>query len=378
MAGFVADNILKGKMKIIHWREIASADPAKDYILDVRTEEEHRLGAIPGSTNIPVDSLRSRLPEIPSDKRIIIYCAVGLRGYIAYRILTQNGFENVVNLSGGYKTYSISNELENVEQFFAGQIKSDDTLMDVDTETSLSVDATGLQCPGPIMQLKSSYDKLSIGEQLEIRATDQAFGKDVASWCNITGARLVSIENRKGIITAKIRKGEQSSTCKFTAGSGITGDNKTIVVFSDDMDKALASFVIANGAASMGKKVTMFFTFWGLNVIKRQEKVNVKKDFMGKMFSLMLPKGAGALRLSKMNMFGLGSTMMKRIMKRKNIDTLESLISQAQANGVEFIACTMSMDVMGVKEEELMDGVNFAGVATYLERSEEANMSLFI
>lgn len=378
MAGFVADNILQGKMNIIHWREIASIDPSRDFLLDVRTEEEHRLGSIPGSTNIPVDSLRSRLSEIPSDKRIIIYCAVGLRGYIAYRILSQNGFENLANLSGGYKTYSISNELENVEQFFAGEIKSDDTLMDVDTETTLSVDATGLQCPGPIMQLKSSYDKLSIGEQLEIRATDQAFGKDVASWCNITGARLISIENRKGIITAKIRKGEQSSTCKFTAGSGIVGDNKTIVVFSDDMDKALASFVIANGAASMGKKVTMFFTFWGLNVIKKQEKVKVKKDFMGKMFSLMLPKGASTLKLSKMNMFGLGSLMMKGIMKKKNIDSLESLISQAQANGVEFIACTMSMDVMGVKEEELMDGVNFAGVATYLERSEEANMSLFI
>jgi peroxiredoxin family protein len=99
---------------------------------------------------------------------------------------------------------------------------------------------------------------------------------------------------------------------------------------------------------------------------------------MGKMFGMMLPKGASYLKLSKMNMMGMGSAMMKGIMKRKNIDSLESLIAQAQANGVEFIACTMSMDVMGVKEEELMDGVTLAGVATYLERSEEANMSLFI
>ncbi|MFA7179903.1 MAG: FAD-dependent oxidoreductase [Bacteroidales bacterium] len=378
MAGFVADNILKGKMKIIHWREISKANPENDLLLDVRTQEENSLGSIPGSVNIPVDSLRDHLEELPKDKRIIVYCAVGLRGYIAYRILTQNGFSNVVNLSGGYKTYSISNELGTVGQFFAGQIGSDDSLVEVDKETVLSVDATGLQCPGPIMQLKSSYDKISIGEQMEIRATDQAFGKDVASWCNITGAKLISVENRKGIITAKIEKGEASSSCHFKGSNAISGDNKTIVVFSDDMDKALASFVIANGAASMGKKVTMFFTFWGLNVIKRKDPVKVKKDFMGKMFGMMLPKGASALKLSKMNMLGMGSAMMKMIMKNKNIDSLESLIAQAQANGVEFIACTMSMDVMGVKEEELMDGVNFAGVATYLERSEEANMSLFI
>ena len=144
------------------------------------------------------------------------------------------------------------------------------------------------------------------------------------------------------------------------------------------MDKALAAFVIANGAASMGKKVTMFFTFWGLNVIKRTEKESVKKDFIGKLFGLLLPKGASSLRLSKMNMFGLGGKMMRFVMRKRKIDSLESLIEQAKSNGIEFIACKMSMEVMGIKEEELMEGVNFAGVATYLERSEEANMSLFI
>ncbi len=379
MAGFVAENILNGKVKIIHWRDAANTNPKKDILLNVNTKEEYELGSIPGSINIPVDSLRERLSELPKDKRIIVYCAAGLRGYVAYRILAQNGYENVYNLSGGYKTYSIANEIGTVGEFFAGAIGSDDFLVEVDKETVLSVDATGLQCPGPIMQLKSSYDKIGMGERLEIRATDQAFGKDVASWCNIMGAKLISVENRKGVITAKLEKGKQSSSLQFNASSGIiAGDNKTIVVFSDDMDKALASFIIANGASSMGKKVTMFFTFWGLNVIKRREPVKVKKDFLGTMFGMMLPKNASALKLSKMNMLGMGSVMMKLIMKRKNIDSLESLIAQAQANGVEFIACTMSMDVMGIKEEELMDGVNFAGVATYLERSEQANMSLFI
>jgi peroxiredoxin family protein/TusA-related sulfurtransferase len=256
------------------------------------------------------------------------------------------------------------------------KIGSDDQVEEhVDEKAKVCIDACGLQCPGPIMQLKSAYDTINIGERLEIRATDQAFGKDVSSWCNITGAKLIGVENSKGIITATIEKGEQTSSCRVLGGGG---DNKTLIVFSDDLDRALASFVIANGAAAMGKKVTMFFTFWGLNVIKKREKVAVKKDIFGKMFGMMLPSSSKALSLSKMNMGGIGSKMMRFIMKKKNIDSLESLIEQAQKNGIEMIACTMSMDVMGVKEQELMDGVTLGGVATYLERVEESNMSLFI
>ena len=149
-------------------------------------------------------------------------------------------------------------------------------------------------------------------------------------------------------------------------------------MFSDDLDKALASFVIANGAASTGKKVTMFFTFWGLNVIKKQNKPDVSKDIFGKMFGWMLPSDSTKLKLSKMNMMGMGSWMMRLIMKKRNIDSLESLMKQAIDNGIEMIACTMSMDVMGVKKEELRDNVVLGGVATYLERAEEANVNLFI
>jgi peroxiredoxin family protein len=156
------------------------------------------------------------------------------------------------------------------------------------------------------------------------------------------------------------------------------GDNKTFIVFSDDLDKALASFVIANGAASTGKKVSMFFTFWGLNVIKKREKPSVAKDIFGKMFGMMLPSHSGKLKLSKLNMGGAGSWMMRLIMKNKKISSLEELMQQAVDNGVEMIACTMSMDVMGVKEEELLDNVVYGGVASYLERAEESNVNLFI
>lgn len=155
-------------------------------------------------------------------------------------------------------------------------------------------------------------------------------------------------------------------------------NKKTIIVFSGDLDKALASFVIANGAAAMGNEVTMFFTFWGLNILRKPEKIRTKKSFLEAMFGWMMPRGAGKLGLSKMNFGGIGAIMMKSIMKQKQVNTIQELIESAQALGVKMIACTMSMDVMGFKEEELIDGLEFAGVATYLGEADEANVNLFI
>ena len=375
MAGFVAENILNKKSRIIQWRELAEL-PADTIRIDVRTHDEYKLGTIPGFINIPVDELREHLDELPKEKPIVVTCAVGLRGYLAYRILVQNGFKHVRNLSGGYKTWSVatapikeivSHKPEIPERTRNGTSDSQINL--------LKVDACGLMCPGPVMQLKKNYEALKIGEQLQITATDQAFGKDVTSWCKMTGAELVALENKNGVVAATIRKQEKTASCEISRNNA---DNKTLIVFSDDLDKALASFVIANGAASTGKKVTMFFTFWGLNVIKKQHKPTVTKDIFGKMFGWMLPTHSGKLKLSKMNMGGAGSWMMRLIMKRKRIDSLESLIQQAIDNGVEMIACTMSMDVMGVQKEELMDNVTLGGVASYLERAEEANVNLFI
>ena len=375
MAGFVAENILKGKSRIIHWREIdgLSADTIR---LDVRTREEYKLGTIPGFINIPVDELREHLAELPKEKPIVVTCAVGLRGYLAYRILTQNGFTNVRNLSGGYKTWSIATApVKEIDDCPANSSQAANCGCSASQATTLKVDACGLMCPGPVMQLKKNYATLGAGEQLLITATDQAFGKDVASWCKMTGAELVSLENKNGVVAATIRKQEKQEVCNLPDKAA---DNKTLIVFSDDLDKALASFVIANGAASTGRKVTMFFTFWGLDIIKKHRKPAVSKDLFGKMFGWMLPAHSGKLKLSKMNMGGAGSRLMRLIMKKKRIDSLESLIQQAVDNGIEMIACTMSMDVMGIQKEELLDNVTLGGVASYLERAEEANVNLFI
>lgn len=377
MAGFVAENILKKKVNILQWRDIVNLNPADSILIDSRTKEEYEFGHIEGALNIPVDELRGRLSEIPKDKKIVVYCAVGLRGYLSARILMQHGYEEVYNLSGGYKTYSCAvtdNALKNTCDVI---IKDDGKMENKENTTikTINIDACGLQCPGPIMQLKKNYDLINPGDRLEIKVTDQAFGEDLNGWCRMVGAEVISMDNSGGVITATVEKKAKDDTCPVSAN---VKDNKTLIVFSDDLDRALASFVIANGAAASGKKVSIFFTFWGLNVIKKAKKPAVQKDFMGKMFGMMLPSSSKKLSLSQMNMGGIGSKMMRGIMKNKNIDSLESLMQQALDNGVEFIACSMSMDVMGIKKEELMDGITIGGVAAYLDRAENANVNLFI
>lgn len=371
MAGFVADNILKKRVETILWSDVASL-PADVVKIDVRTPAEYELGTIPGFVNIPVDELRGRLAELPKDRLIVVTCAIGLRGYLAYRILKQHGFTHVKNLSGGYKTWSAATMSVGQPDASCDSCCGDEPCS---TKNIVEVNACGLMCPGPIMKLKSTYEQLDNDAMLCITATDQAFAKDVKSWCKMTGADLVSLDKQAGQVKALVRK-QQPKACAPAQQGG--AENKTIVVFSDDLDKALASFVIANGAASTGKKVSMFFTFWGLNVIKKSQKPAVEKDIWGRMFSWMLPSDSKALKLSQMNMMGIGSKMMRFLMKKKKINSLESLIAQAREQGVEFIACTMSMDVMGVKQEELLDDVTLGGVATYLERTEEANLNLFI
>ncbi len=380
-AGFAAENILRGLVKVITWKELFESDRSKLLLLDVRTPDEVEINRVNGALTIPVDDIRARLKEIPKDKKIVVFCAVGLRGYFACRILMQSGYTDVYNLSGGYKIYELATGKQSNEDVFTHDEYDIEGVVyenreKIDMSKTVEVDACGLQCPGPILRLKQEVDKLRVGEILEIKASDPGFMKDSQSWCNVTGNKLISINSDKGVITAVIQKGESLPSCKVSDNGG--SENKTIIVFSNDFDKVLAAFVIANGAASMGKKVTMFFTFWGLVVLKKKKSGRVKKDFMGKMFGMMLPKYSKKLTLSKMNMGGMGTVMMRGRMKAKQVDSLETMINQALENGVKFIACQMSMDVMGVKKEELMDQVEIGGVASYLEEADKSSHNLFI
>lgn len=400
MAGYVAENILTGKCRTLHWREVAGL-PEETVRIDVRTRAEYELGSIPGFVNIPLDELREHLDELPRNRPLVVTCAVGLRGYLASRILTQHGFDDVRNLSGGYRTWFAATApltppdgcgergASAPRAAEAAPVSEDGSVGSEAPATSaacgcgevVEVDACGLMCPGPVMQLKRCYEGLSVGGRLRIRATDQAFARDVVSWCRMTGARLEGVEQHGGIVEATVSKGEAAAApacCGASPSPSGAADGKTLIVFSDDLDRALASFVIANGAAAAGKHVTMFFTFWGLNIIKKQQKPSVAKDLFGRMFGWMMPSDSRRLSLSKMNFFGLGSRMMRHVMWTKRIDSLEQMMRQAADNGVEMIACTMSMDVMGIRREELLDNVTLGGVAAYLEQAEQANVNLFI
>ncbi len=378
IAGYTAANIINGTMPIIHWRELKDMDLSGTTLIDVRTADEYSLGTIRNAINIPVDELRERIHEIPADKPVIVFCAIGLRGYIALKILTGHNFKNVRNLSGGYKTYELATQtITHKNNNTNPTEKMNETYNANSCENKvITVDACGLQCPGPILKLKKNMDTMNAGERIEVKATDPGFPRDAEAWCQSTGNRFLSQTNENGYYSVVIEKG--GSQPVMTSVGGAMSKNKTLIMFSDDLDRALATFVLANGAAATGHKTSIFFTFWGLNVIKKVKKPAVKKDFFGKMFSLMLPSDSRKLKLSQLSMFGIGDKMMRYIMRKKNISQLEELRQQAMDSGVEFIACQMSMDMMGVCKEELIDGVTIGGVATYMNRAEDACVNLFI
>ena len=374
MAGYVAENIRTGLVKIAPYD--ASATDPDAVLLDVREEAEVMAYAVPNAVNIPLGKLRERLHELDPEKRIIIFCGIGVRAYTAARILNQNGFNHVEIYPGGVRMYQ-ANYPEPEEEPIV-DTKKEVPMEQATVTNKITLNCCGMQCPGPIMEVFKSVKDMKNGELLEVSASDPGFAKDIVSWCKRTGNTLVSNEERDGAYVATIRRGTNAPAVQKTASVEALPKGKTIIVFDGDMDKVLASFVIANGALAMGRPVTMFFTFWGLTALRKTEKVPVKKNFIEKMFGVMLPKGAGRLKLSKMNMGGMGTAMMKGIMKDKNIDSLETMMKKAMENGVKIIACSMSMDVMGIRPEELIDGVEIGGVGTYLGDAEESDVNLFI
>ncbi len=389
MLGFTAANILRGDTKVFHYDEIDALDRQKITLLDVGTPEEHMTGTLDGAVNIPIDTLRKHLAEIPKDKPVYVFCQVGLRGYIASRILTQAGYD-VYNLSGGFKIYkqareqypdTMRSQTADIEDSGISRSKTADASATapgpVVPVKVVQVDACGLQCPGPIMKTAENIKSLQPGEQLKIMASDPAFASDIKVWCERTGNRLLSVERDKHVYSALVERGPvPDDNASSIPAQG--GNDKTLVIFSGDLDKAIAAFIIANGAAAMGRKVTMFFTFWGINILRKNQKISVKKNFVESMFGFMMPRGSKKLGLSRMHMGGMGVKMIRGLMKQNNVSSLEELIESAIANGVRVLACQMSMGLMGIKEEELLEGVELAGVATFLGSAETSDTNLFI
>ncbi|MDY0023430.1 MAG: FAD-dependent oxidoreductase [Candidatus Izemoplasmatales bacterium] len=385
MLGFIAENIINGLVDTVQYNEIDDLIKNGAFVIDARDEIERSFSTISGSINIPYPDIRKRLNEIPKNQKIFVFCQTGIRAYNTVRILRQLGYD-AYNLDGAFKTYqSIYNpneRLSHEEVSDDGRIvfehKEEVKSFDLSKEPTLVIDASGLQCPGPIVKTFKSLETLNDGEILEITATDPGFKKDVKTWVEKTNNTLIDLTENNNRFTAKILKGAMKSTSKSTGLTAEAKDDSTIVVFSEDLDKAIAAFIIAQGAASMGKKVSLFFTFWGLNILRKPKKVKVKKSFIEKMFGSMMPRGPKKLPISKMNMLGMGPKMIKSIMKKKNVDSLQMMIESAMDLGVKITACAMSMDIMGIKKEELIDGVEIAGVATYLGDTTTSNHNLFI
>ena len=398
MLGFVAENVIDGLVSFIEADELdkylQSGD--EDYtVLDVTEEMERMVFSIPGSYHIPLGQIHERLKELDRKKLIIIYCAIGVRAYNAARVLMQNGFGNVKVLSGGttfYKSMHHMDEIKDetkIEPIFNPKTECNVENMSEEEKTDFIksnqeikvLDCCGLQCPGPIMKVYEAICSMQENQVLKVSATDMGFAKDIDSWCRRTGNTLIKTERKEKQNIVYIKKGVDVcdvAAASTTAAKAELPQGKTLVVFSGDLDKVLAAFIIANGAASMGRPVTMFFTFWGLNALRKQEKISVKKSLIDKMFGAMMPRGTKKLKLSNMNMGGMGTLMMKKVMKDKNVDSLEELMKKGMASGIKLVACTMSMDIMGITKEELIDGVELAGVGSYLGDAEESNVNLFI
>jgi len=400
MLGFVADNMTSGNVSFTRWDDLEKMDPSSYVVLDVSEDAERQAFAMPNSYHIPLGKLRERIGELDRSKLIVPCCAIGVRSYNAARILSQSGFENVKVYPGGTSFYkSVFHEKLKKEQEAASQAgaagaaeqqnegeghhMAQDGFDEKDIKAMMQVDCSGLQCPGPIMRVFETIRDLNDGDVIEVSATDLGFGRDIEAWCRRTGNTLLKTEKRKKEIIVFIKKGTTESqpgdvVTDQKGAHAVLPQGKTLIVFSGDLDKVLASFIIANGAAAMGRPVTMFFTFWGLNVLRKHEKQSVRKPVIDAMFGMMMPRGVHKLGLSKMHMGGMGTAMLKKVMRDKNVDSLQDLIIKAMASGVKIVACTMSMDIMGITREELIDGIEYAGVAAYLGDAEESNVNLFI
>ena len=385
--------------------QFAALDHSTVTLLDLREPDEVIVHPVKDAINIPFDQIGQRLSTVPTGKPVVVFCRVGDWSEQVCEILTDRGYE-AINLDGGFAALrdagyadSTSNTASATD---ANRVAKSTPAPLTTVRKTLHINAQGLKCPGPIVAVADALRAEPAGTRLTVDATEDAFCSDIAVWAERTGNKLVSLtrEGEHGIIHAELEKGSVetanggtpvtcvsgnatvNSSCSVPAFAAQAGGDvlhdKTFVVFSGDLDKTIAVFIMANGAAAMGRKVTIFFTFWGLNILRKPKRVHVAKTIIERMFGFMMPRGTQRLGLSRMNMGGIGATMIRWIMKSKNVASLEELMKQATDHGVRLVACQMSMDIMGIHKEELIDGVELGGVSTFLGAGETSDMSLFV
>jgi len=373
VAGMIAANVLNGDTVVVQ----ADALPEGALLLDVREDAERVMGDIPGAISIPLYQIRARAFELPKDRLIVVYCHQGLRAYVAERILRQMGYD-VANLSGGYLTWTQFQPdawMPSDEEILLSCTRSEGgpSLEADGEEPGIVVDVRALQCPGPVVRIKKELDGLTAGTSIKVVGAS-GFAPDLNNWAKCSGHKVVKLSQKGDHLEAIVRKG----TASVSSTSGGSASSGAMVLFSNDLDKAMAAMIIAMGMAASGMQVSIFFTFWGLTVLRKNPGPQVKKDLLSRMFGWMLPKGASKLALSKMHMAGMGTAMMKHVMQTQNVASLPEMIQSARQMGVKFIACDMAMGVMGLTREELIEVDEVAGVATFIARAKESGPTLFI
>ena len=368
---------MMGSYKTISAKEFSEMDRSGYTVVDLREPDDVLLGEIKGAVNIPAEQIMDQLQRIPKDVPVILICYVGMSSEQTAEKLAALGYD-VTHVDGGYQAYQkllqTGEEDDDDEDEDADGAEAVPEAFGAEKPEPLFVDAKNLKCPGPIVKVADFLRGKPDGTRIRVEATEDAFYSDIRIWCERTGNQLDSLSASDGVVSAEITR----RAAQKTAAPAPERNDKTFVVFSGDLDKTIAAFIMANGAAAMGRKVTMFFTFWGLNILRRPEKVSASKNFIEKMFGVMMPRGTKKLGLSRMNMGGAGAKMIRWIMREKGISSLEELIDSAKAHGVRIVACQMSMDIMGIRQEELIDGVELGGVSTFLGSGEQSDMSLFI
>ena len=387
MAGFVGSNLLKGDVHLWYPSEYPDATEGAR-IIDVRGPSEYAIWHLPGAENVPLPEIRAACETWDRDVPLRVYCAVGFRSYLAYRALVQRGFGDVKMLSGGMNTFRAYHDvpLEESVDSYAPVVNYAEAVTGANTGTAAPVtaaatgvhvdlDCTGLACPGPIMKLQDRIDELNPGDEVLVHVSDPGFRLDAPAWATTNGHELLEIVPEGPGYAATFRKGGPAAAGGAAAR---IRDKKTLVVFSGDFDRVLAAFILANGSVAMGDEVSMFFTFWGLNALRRKRPPERERSAMDRAFAAMMPSGPEKMPLSTMNMLGGGPAMIKRIMKEHKVPSLPQLIESARANGVRLVACTMTMDLLGIAREDLIDGVELGGVAMMYGESNESNGQFFI
>jgi len=385
MVGFVASNVLKGDIKLWYAEEHPQETDGTT-LVDVRTKDEFDIWHIPDAINVPLDQFRKVSESWDRSKAYRLYCGVGFRSYLAYRSMAQRGFNDVKTLSGGSTTFRYHHQIEDAIEGFPAPVLNYAETESLAKKTphasgiSVDLDCTGLACPGPIMKLSETIKKLNVGDQLIVHVSDPGFSADAPAWVKRNGHELVELIPEGPGFRATVRKGGPGALA--TMRSNVVAQNEVVktsfVVFSGDLDKLIATFIIANGALAMNEEVSLFFTFWGLNALRKKNPPKREKKVMEKLFSVMMPNGAESLKLSQMHMGGAGTAMIKGVMKKHHVQSLPELIKAAQDAGAKITACTMTMDLLGIAASDLVDGVDFGGVASFLGEAAESRTTLFI